>query len=67
MTNKTFFSVISLAMLAVACVLTGYLMGHHRLTKSNETGQQTVQVSQELQELVLKADTASSGKKIDFV
>ncbi|MEC9093637.1 MAG: hypothetical protein VX438_13070, partial [Planctomycetota bacterium] len=63
--NKTFFSAISLTLLGVTCILLGYLLGNHRTVEiTSAEVRQSAQPSQELKELILKADSASSGTKI---
>lgn len=68
--NKTFISVLTLAILVVACVSTGYFAGLSQKTQTTQTKAQPpepaapAQPSQELMELVLKADTAGTGQKI---
>ena len=49
--------------MVAACVVSGYLMGRST-SDSPETAESTNQISPELQEIILKADTAASGSKI---
>ncbi|MEE2641125.1 MAG: hypothetical protein VX768_10905 [Planctomycetota bacterium] len=66
--NKTVFSITTVILLAIACVASGYFLAR----SESRTGEQENPVatsrlegpSRELEELLLKADTATSGNKI---
>lgn len=61
--NRTVFALGSLTIMVVACGVSGYLLGR---TTGGEVASQTTDshVSDALQEVLLKADTATGGKKI---
>lgn len=62
--NKTAFSIVSLLLLVAACVASGYYMAKAETTAPESEQVVENPLSSDLQELVLKADTAAGGKKI---